>query len=62
MGKRVGKDTDAGKATAVTTLGPDAARAQAHLLIDQALAHIGDFDSNAQPLRDAAVFVVERRA
>ncbi len=62
LGKRVGKDTDAGKATAVTTLGPDAARAQAHLLIDQALAHIGDFDSNAQPLRDAAVFVVERRA
>ncbi len=61
LGKRVGKDSDAGKATAITTLGPDAARAQAHLLTEQALAHIGGFDSCAKPLRDAAVFVIERR-
>ncbi len=62
VGKRVGKDSEAGKATAITTLGPDAARAQAHLLIEQALAHIARFEEKAKPLRDAAVFVVERRA
>ncbi|MCA8929226.1 MAG: polyprenyl synthetase family protein [Alphaproteobacteria bacterium] len=62
VGKRVGKDRDAGKVTAITALGPDAARAQAHLLIEQALAHIARFGENANPLRDAAVFVVERRA
>lgn len=62
VGKRVGKDSDAGKATAITALGPDAARAQAHLLIEQALAHIARFEEKAKPLRDAAVFVVERRA
>ena len=62
LGKRVGKDSDAGKTTAITTLGPDAARDQAHLLIEQSLAHIASFDLNAQPLRDAAVFVIERRA
>jgi farnesyl diphosphate synthase len=62
VGKRLGKDSDAGKATAITTLGPVAARAQAHLLTDQALAHIACFGENAKPLRDAAVFVVERHA
>ncbi len=62
LGKRVGKDSDAGKVTAITALGPDAARDQAHLLIEQALAHIAGMDLNAQPLRDAAVFVIERRA
>jgi len=62
VGKRLGKDSDAGKVTAIAALGPDAARAQADLLIEQALAHIARFDGNAKPLRDAAVFVVERRA
>lgn len=61
VGKRVGKDSDAGKATAITTLGPDAAREQSRLLVEQALAHIAGFGTKARSLREAAVFVIERQ-
>jgi len=61
-GKAVGKDADAGKATFVSILGAERARAQAQLLAAQAVEHLAMFDSAADLLRNAATFVVERRS
>ena len=61
VGKRVGKDVDAGKATFVSVLGVDRARAQARLLADQACAHLDPFGDKADLLRATARFVVERQ-
>ncbi len=61
-GKDVGKDGAANKATFVSILGVDRARAQADALADQAIAHLDPFDANADLLRDVARFVVNRRA
>jgi len=60
-GKAVGKDAARGKATFVSILGPERARAQARMLADQAVRHLAIFDENADFLRDVARFVVERR-
>jgi len=62
LGKRVGKDEKAGKVTAITILGVDAARAKARSLLDQALGHLSAFGAEAEPLRQAAIFAVERKA
>ncbi|MGY9057241.1 MAG: polyprenyl synthetase family protein [Alphaproteobacteria bacterium] len=62
VGKRVGKDADAGKITAITILGVDEARAKARALLDQALGQLSEFGAAAEPLRQAAVFAVERQA
>jgi farnesyl diphosphate synthase len=61
-GKPVGQDVVAGKATFVSILGVARARAQARLLVDQAVAHLDIFEANTELLRQAARFVVERRA
>lgn len=61
-GKSVQRDAGAGKATFVTILGAQRARAQAHLLSDQAIAHLGSFAGRAKALEDIARFVVERRS
>lgn len=60
-GKPVGQDAVAGKATFVSILGVERARAQAELLVDQAVAHLDLFEGRAELLRQAARFVVERR-
>ena len=60
-GKAVGKDEAAGKATFVSILGVERARAQANLLADQAIEHLGVFNDAADQLRAAARFVVERK-
>lgn len=60
-GKAVGKDEQHGKATFVSILGPERARAQAALLTEQAIEHLAIFDDKADLLRSAARFVVERR-
>ncbi len=60
-GKAVGKDAAAGKATFVSILGVERARAQARLLAGQAAEHLNVFGDLAEPLRAAANFVVERR-
>ncbi|UCH76029.1 MAG: polyprenyl synthetase family protein [Rhodospirillales bacterium] len=60
-GKAVGKDAAHGKATFVSILGPERARAQARMLADQAVSHLAIFDEKADFLRDVARFVVERR-
>src|SRR6185437_7760382 len=60
-GKPVGADAAAGKATFVSILGADRARAQAELLVDQAVAHLDLFGQRAELLRQVARFVVNRR-
>ena len=62
LGKRVGKDEEAGKITAITVLGVEAARKKARVLLDQALGHLAAFGAEAEPLRQAAIFAVEREA
>ncbi|MGB8275778.1 MAG: polyprenyl synthetase family protein [Alphaproteobacteria bacterium] len=60
MGKKVGKDANAGKATFVSILGVERARAQALMLADQAVGHLDLFEEKADLLRDVARFVVQR--
>ncbi len=60
-GKSVGRDAKAGKATFVTILGAERARAQATLLSEQAIRHLSVFDGRAKHLEDVARFVVERK-
>lgn len=62
VGKKVGKDAEAGKATFVSLLGVERARAQARMLADQACAHLDPFGDKADLLRETARFVVERQA
>jgi farnesyl diphosphate synthase len=62
VGKKTRKDSDAGKATFVSLLGIDKARAQVRLIADQAASHLAGLGKNADPLRHLAQFVVERRA
>jgi farnesyl diphosphate synthase len=61
-GKPVGADAAAGKATFVSILGVERARAQAGLLVEQAVAHLDLFAERAELLRQVARFVVNRRA
>lgn len=61
IGKTPGKDLAAGKATFVSILGLERARAQATLLASQAKAHLDPFGPAAHLLRQAADFVVSRR-
>jgi farnesyl diphosphate synthase len=60
-GKPVGADAAAGKATFVSILGVERARAQAELLISQAVSHLDLFGGRAELLREAARFVISRR-
>lgn len=62
IGKTPGKDAASGKATFVSILGLERARAQAGLLARQAAAHLEPFGEAADLLRQAANFVVARRA
>lgn len=61
-GKPVRQDAAAGKATFVSILGAERARAQAQLLVSQAIAHLDLFKERGDLLTQAARFVVERRA
>jgi hypothetical protein len=60
-GKATGKDQALGKATFVSILGIERARAQALLLAEQAVRHLDAFDARAQALRDLAHWVVRRQ-
>lgn len=59
-GKALHKDDAAGKATFVTLMGLERAREQAHLLVEQAIAHLAGFGEEAALLRAIAHYVVER--
>ncbi len=61
LGKKTGKDDRAGKATFVSLLGPERARAQSDMLARQAVEHLVIFSDHAEPLRALAAFVVNRR-
>jgi len=62
VGKAVGKDADAGKATIVGILGVERARRQAQILADQAIDHLSEFDDKASLLRAIAHFAINRRS
>ena len=59
-GKRLQKDSDAGKATFVSHLGLDGAKARARTLVAEAEAALTPFGSKSEPLREAARFVISR--
>jgi farnesyl diphosphate synthase len=62
VGKAVGKDENAGKATLVGLLGVEGARRQAALLANQAARHLDAFGDKAGLLRELAAFAIARRA
>jgi farnesyl diphosphate synthase len=59
-GKALRKDAAAGKQTFVSLLGPDRARSQADMLIEQAIGYLGQYGPEADLLRELARFIVER--
>ena len=60
LGKSAGKDAASGKVTFASLLGTERARAQARLLVDQAINHLDIFGPEADALRQAAEFVIQR--
>lgn len=61
-GKRLQKDSAAGKATFVSHLGLDGAKARARDLVAQAEAALDVYGDQANLLREAAQFVIARQA
>ena len=59
-GKALRKDQAAGKQTFVSLFGPERARQQALMLVDQAIAHLAQHGQEADLLRALARYVVER--
>lgn len=59
-GKRLHKDAEAGKATFVSLLGLEGAKARARALVEEAQAHLAPYGDKAQVLVDTARFVIER--
>ena len=62
LGKTVGKDEAAGKATFVSTMGVDGARIEARRLIDHATSRLAPFGSAAEPLRAFCDHMLNRRS
>ncbi len=60
IGKATQKDADAGKATFVSLLGADEARAMAHRQVAQAIDALSGFGAKADMLRAAARFAIMR--
>ena len=61
-GKRLQKDAAAGKATFVSLLGLDAARARAKSLVSEACDHVAPYGASAQNLIDCARFTIARES
>ncbi|MCA0929776.1 polyprenyl synthetase family protein [Ruegeria profundi] len=59
-GKRLQKDARAGKATFVSLLGLDSAKARASELVEEACAALTSYGASAETLKDAARFVIAR--
>lgn len=60
VGKAVGKDDEAGKATFVSHLGLDGAKRRAAELVSSACDVLSPYGKDAETLREAARFVIER--
>jgi farnesyl diphosphate synthase len=60
VGKAVGKDADAGKATFVSLLGLEGAKTRARDLVTDACDALSPYGEDAETLRDAARFVISR--
>jgi farnesyl diphosphate synthase len=60
VGKALGKDAAAGKATFVSLLGLDGAKRRAVDLVTQACDALSDYGDDAETLKDAACFVTAR--
>jgi farnesyl diphosphate synthase len=60
VGKAVGKDTNAGKATFVSLLGLDAAKRRAETLVEEACDALSPYGNDADTLREAARYVITR--
>jgi len=61
LGKAVGKDRARGKATYPGLFGVDESRRRAEALVEEALQHLQSFDRRANPLREIAKFILERK-
>ena len=61
VGKAVAKDAAAGKATFVSLLGLESARARARSLVEEACDALAPYGPDADTLREAARFVAARR-
>jgi farnesyl diphosphate synthase len=61
-GKKVGKDKDAGKATLVTLLGVEGARAEAARRADRAIAALGPHAARSPELSGLPLFLLDRDA
>ena len=61
LGKTAGKDAHGGKVTFASLLGVERARDQARLLVTQAINRLDIFGSQADALRQAAEFVIQRK-
>lgn len=59
-GKNVRKDADAGKATLITAMGIEEARAHAKILAAQSVEHISSFREQAHLLTSLAEYVISR--
>ena len=62
VGKAVGKDAGRGKATFVSLLGPDGAKARAATLVEDAIAALAAVPGETGMLADLARYVVTRRS
>ena len=61
LGKKVGKDAAAGKATFVSLLGVEGAKREARILVDRAIARLDGFGMEADLFRQMGYFVLERQ-
>ena len=60
-GKRLQKDVSAGKATFVSLLGIENAKIRAKELIEEAIDALSDYGVKAEPMRQVAKFIIERK-
>ena len=61
LGKAVGKDQAKGKATYPALFGIAESRRKAEVMVREALHHLQPFDGRANPLREIASFILERK-
>ncbi len=60
VGKAVGKDAAAGKATFVSLMGADGAKSRANDLVEEACDALSPYGDDAETLKEAARYVIER--